>query len=426
MTRWIFMAALALAGCGGGMPPAGELFQEHNDGVMKPMGAPYGVWNEAPAATGADYDAAVEQLEALGYLAGSADASEGAAVRRHDPARAFDGYNFYTSGHGPGAVLADMEGRTLHEWRYELKAVWPDYPLHKDSPKTGYWRRAYLYPNGDVLAIFEGIGIIKVDKDSKLLWSAQNGAHHDLQVLDDGTIWLLTRAVKQLPEIHERLPTLEDFVTEMAPDGTERRSISLLEAARNSGDIGKELWRRMGTSGDVMHTNSIERLDGRLADKHPAFAPGGLLLSMLYPDMIAVLDPESGTFTWALRGSWRRQHHPTVLDNGTIMLFDNRAERGRSRVLAVDPVSGAETVLFAGTEAEPFYTFSCGAADYLPNGNLLMTESDGGRALEIAPDGAVVWEFHNPHRAGDEGQYIATIFELLRVPKDTLQFTPTP
>jgi hypothetical protein len=26
-----------------------------------------------------------------------------------------------------------------------------------------------------------------------------------------------------------------------------------------------------------------------------------------------------------------------------------------------------------------------------------------------------VWEFYNPHRAGENGQYIATIFELLRL-----------
>ncbi|MBI1321108.1 MAG: hypothetical protein GC168_19460 [Candidatus Hydrogenedens sp.] len=415
-------AALLLAGCGGGMPPAGELFQEHNDGVMKPMGAPYGIWNEAPdAAGGADYDAAVEQLDALGYLAGSTEVSAGAAVRRHDPARAFEGLNFYTSGHAPAAILADMEGRPLHEWRFELKAVWPDYPVYKDSPKTGYWRRAYLYPNGDVLAIFEGIGIIKVDQDSNLIWAQQNGAHHDLQVLDDGTIWVLTRAVKQMPEIHERLPTLEDFATELAPDGSTRRSISLLEAAKKSGEIGREFWRRMGSSGDVLHTNSIELLDGRLADQNPAFATGSLLLSMLYPDTIAVLDPVAGEFTWALRGSWRRQHDATVQHDGTLTLFDNRAEAKRTRVIQVDPATGAETVLFGGTDAEPFYTFSCGTAARLPNGNLLATESDGGRALEVAPDGAIVWEFYNPHRAGDQGQYIATLFEVVRLPKDYVQ-----
>ena len=51
----------------------------------------------------------------------------------------------------------------------------------------------------------------------------------------------------------------------------------------------------------------------------------------------------------------------------------------------------------------------------LANGNTLATESDAGRALEIAPDGGVVWEFSNPHRAGPDNEYVATLFEVERI-----------
>jgi hypothetical protein len=30
---------------------------------------------------------------------------------------------------------------------------------------AGYWRRAALLPDGSVLAIFEGVGLIKVDRN---------------------------------------------------------------------------------------------------------------------------------------------------------------------------------------------------------------------------------------------------------------------
>ena len=52
----------------------------------------------------------------------------------------------------------------------------------------------------------------------------------------------------------------------------------------------------------------------------------------------------------------------------------------------------------------------------LPGGNVLVTESDNGRAFEITPDGDVVWDFYNPHRAGDDDEFIATLFEVLRLP----------
>ena len=59
-----------------------------------------------------------------------------------------------------------------------------------------------------------------------------------------------------------------------------------------------------------------------------------------------------------------------------------------------------------------------GSVQRLANGNTLITESDYGRAFEITPDGATVWEFYNPHRAGDEGQFIATLMEVSRLPED--------
>jgi hypothetical protein len=54
----------------------------------------------------------------------------------------------------------------------------------------------------------------------------------------------------------------------------------------------------------------------------------------------------------------------------------------------------------------------------LPNGNVLVTESDNGRAFELSGDGEIVWEFYNPHRAGDRGEYVATLFEVVRLPPD--------
>ena len=37
-----------------------------------------------------------------------------------------------------------------------------------------------------------------------------------------------------------------------------------------------------------------------------------------------------------------------------------------------------------------------------PNGNILITESDGGRLLEVTRGGDIVWEYVNPVRVGKE------------------------
>ena len=83
----------------------------------------------------------------------------------HDRERAQPGFNFYTSGHAPEATLMDMEGNQLHRWHFEYRDAFPD-SIWVDHPNTEWWRRVYLYPNGDVLAIFEGFALVKVDKES--------------------------------------------------------------------------------------------------------------------------------------------------------------------------------------------------------------------------------------------------------------------
>ncbi|MBW2291325.1 MAG: hypothetical protein JRG94_03340 [Deltaproteobacteria bacterium] len=44
-----------------------------------------------------------------------------------------------------------------------------------------------------MLAIYEGMGLVKLDKDSNVIWSSDLKAHHDLEVQNDGDIYVLTR-----------------------------------------------------------------------------------------------------------------------------------------------------------------------------------------------------------------------------------------
>ena len=47
---------------------------------------------------------------------------------------------------------------------------------------------------------------------------------------------------------------------------------------------------------------------------------------------------------------------------------------------------------------------------------MLIIESNAGRAFEVTAEGTRVWEFVNPHRAGDDDEFIATLFDLVRLP----------
>ena len=339
---------------------------------------PEGRWRRAPDGGEGSGDAAdaVERLESLGYASGTRAADGSSGISAFDSTRAWNGPNLVVSGHAPEAILTDMHGRALHRWSLDFWSAFPDTDVPRDREPAQFWRRAWMLPGGDLLAIFEGHGLIRVDRDSQPVWTYDGRAHHDLDFADDGRIWVLTRKVEFLPRIHPDKPVLEDFVTVLEPDGTTVREISVLEAFERS-DY-RSLTEGRPPAGDIFHTNSLEILDGRLADRIPAFRAGNLLISLHTVNVIAVLDPEAERIVWALAGMWKRQHDPQVLDDGSVMVFDNQGRAGSSRVLLIDPVTQAVTWEYAGDPPESFYTELCGAAQRLPNGNTLITESESG------------------------------------------------
>ena len=362
--------------------------------------------------------AEIERLRTLGYVGGVNPAPPETGVTVHDRDRAGRGLNFYTSGHFPGAILMDMDGSVLHTWQLTFDDVWPgrEYPDPPDQAQR--WRRAYLFENGDVLAIFEGLGLIKVDRDSKLLWTYSGGAHHDLEVMDDGTIYVLTREAHIVPRINQHQPVLEDGVALLDANGQELHGFSILDAFRRSVYDRTPRGMKMANRGDLTHANTLEVLDGTLADKIPAFRKGNILVCLKKLNSIVVIDVEKEEVVWVLSGMWLAQHQPTVLESDNILIFDNGGSKGPSRVIEFDPATQEIAWSYVGDRDGRFYSKTGGTSERLANGNTLITESDNGRAFEVTPGNEIVWEYRNPERAGRIQELIATIFEMVRLPAD--------
>ena len=357
---------------------------------------------------------AMRKLETLSYLSGHKTAPKAKNVTIYNKKKAFKGLNLYCSGHGPEAILTDMNGKQLHRWRYHITGIW-EKKYNPLSPHHLFWRRVHLMENGDLLAIFEGHGLIKIDKNSRLLWDYPGNAHHDLFVMPEGKIYVLTRKAVLDTRYNETEPILKDFIVILSPRGKEIRRVSVLKCLENS--TYAPVLEKMKKTGDILHTNTIEVLKGRLAHRSPAFKKGNVLISILYLDLIAVVDMEKESVVWAMSGMWKRQHQPTVLDNGNMLIFDNQfgSDPVVSRVLEFDPFTGKIRWEYRGSKDSPFYTGDCGSCQRLPNGNTLISETNSGRAFEVAPDKTIVWEFFNPKRAGKDRELIASLFELIRI-----------
>ncbi len=360
----------------------------------------------------------IRRLESLGYVGGTQLAPTMKNVVVHDPDRAWAGLNFFTTGHAPVALLMDMDGQVLHRWGLGYWRVWPDSEIERDHDGTMHWRRARILPGGDLLAVYEGLGLMKIDRHSNLIWANHCQAHHDLEVLPDGDILVLAREAHLIPRLHPRAPILEDFVLRLSPEGEIEQRVSLLQAFENSEQYRHVLERRKEGAGDIFHTNSIEMLDGRIAHRAPEFTAGRVLVSLCNLSAVAVVDLDRVEVMWVLQDRFRYQHDATILEDGRLMLFNNSFQPGMSSVEIYDPADGSRVWQYTGTKEQPFFSRTCSTSQQLPNGNVLITESDNGRAFEIDPAGHTVWEFYNPSRTGEDNEYIATLFEVLRLPAD--------
>src|SRR3546814_1742192 len=77
-----------------------------------------------------------------------------------------------------------------------------------------------------------------------------------------------------------------------------------------------------------------------------------------------------------------------------------------SRILEFDPETMDIVWRYVGTADQPFVSSIRSTVERLPNGDTLITESNGGRLFEVTSDGRIVWEYLDPIRAGDDDAFI--------------------
>jgi hypothetical protein len=339
-------------------------------------------------------------------------------------ADAFAGYTLYSSGDGSYAQLIAMDGRVAHEWSRPFSEVWNAAAAveHPQRDELIFFHKARVLPNGDLLALYEaagdtpwGYGLVKLDRNAEVIWAYLQHAHHDFDIAEDGRIVTLIQdftneRLDEFPALER--PRIEDFLVVLSPEGEELKRISLTRAMLASRFKALLYTIPSFALADPLHANAVEVIDPARAGKLPGRQPDQVLLSFREPGAIAVLDLATEEIVWATRGPWIGQHDPSLLPDGNILLFDNigNFQSGNtSQVIEVDPETLGIAWRYSGLPGRPFASIIRSSAQRLPNGNTLITESDGGRLFEVTRDGQTVWEYLNPVRGGDRDEYIPVL-----------------
>lgn len=346
-------------------------------------------------------------LEALGYFARApADRPEERGVVL-ETSSAFAGLNVYSSRDRDTATLTDLAGRVVHRW---------------SGDHDGSWMHVQPLPDGDLLAITKDRHLTRRNWRSEIVWRARLRVHHDLALRDD-RIYALVRRADTWTHHGVELPILADGIAILSAENGEvietiwllpllHASISRTRLSRIRARLEEDpnaAVVRCGGLGDVLHANSLELLQRDI----PGIAPAGsALLSFRAINRVVILDAAFERVLWEWgNGELEGQHDATQLENGNLLMFDNGVRRGRSRVIEVSPTSGSIVWQY---EHEDLFSRLRGGAQVLPNGNVLITESDEGHALEVTRDGDVVWDYWNPDvRRGQR----AVIYRLNRYPR---------
>jgi len=328
---------------------------------------------------------AQDRLKTLGYLqttpVAPGDNRTGVVLNNREKTAA--GVNFYKEVSSTDAVLIDNDGVELHKWIF-------------DPGSSVEWIHAELLPeDGTIIGILKDDSVFRLSVDSEVEWRTPVGAHHDLQVREDGSIWVLTRNNARWPERYGEQTIIEDPVTVLSASGEVQERFSLVAPFKESPfaylmpAIGQP---EFDAAFDILHANHVEVFDGRPADQSPLYREGNVLVSFRTINTIAILAHDTQEILW-LWGPTNVavQHHPRLLENGRILLFDNGFEE--SRILEIGMPQG--NILWSYSDGLDFHSSWGGTAHRLANGNTLITDSAAGEAFEVTSDGKVVWRFVN-------------------------------
>lgn len=231
--------------------------------------------------------------------------------------------------------------------------------------------------------------LMRIDSVGKVLWFTREPVHHDIEQDAEGNIWMGSCASESYyfnksPEYK----ALDDQICQINVNTGKvmfKKSIQEILMENNYAyllAIGKFEY-------ELTHLNDVQ--PALLTTKY--WNAGDLLISLRNKSTVFLYRPSTNKIIWLKTGPWSCQHDCDFADDHTIMVYGNDLIRG--------PM-GEEDVLFNKTNNEYFYDFSTGKvstpyeklfkkekistqteglAELLPDGNILIDETNKGRVI---------------------------------------------
>ena len=302
----------------------------------------------------------------------------------------------------------------------------PEFENLKRDDNTKRSRIFHPFLTEDGGLIFNGPPMVKIDKNSQLVWQNQEDAfHHSIEQDQEGNFWTPTHVYPyQLDKKYVGLEFdnyLDDAITKVSADGEILFQKSVTNIFIENNFMFFDLQSNNHFDRDPIHLNDIQPV---LTDG-PHWKRGDLFLSLRHQSMIILYRPSTNKIIWKGAGHTAEQHDVDILDDHRISIFNNNAwatfdgEKvdGSNEVVIYDfKTDSYSKYLNESLKQYDVRTLTEGRSQILDNNDLYIEEQNFGRILYFNKDASLQWQYVN--RADDENVYQVSWSRIFYKPED--------
>jgi len=335
-----------------------------------------------------------------GKVTRSPDLKGEGGVTTHKPEKCYNGYTLFCRNRGDHFYLIDMNGTVVHTWQ----------PANSSIHFGELLEDGHLFYSTADRTMEERRGVYELDWDGNEVWYYHCPVDHDHTRLKNGNSMILCREEVFNPRIYYLFPDYRSayspYIIEVTP---EREVVWEWHGDQHIDELKKLVGVKFPLPWmDWAHANTVEELpDTPLGRKNARFRAGNVLFSYRTIDTIGIIEKKDKEIVWAWgTGVLDKQHMPTMLPNGNILIFDNGTNRKYSRILELNPETEEIVWNYTAYPPESFFSSAISGQQRLPNGNTLICEGGKGRIFEVTLEGQIVWEYMNPYHGPDGSRSI--------------------
>ena len=302
----------------------------------------------------------------------------------------------------------------------------PEFENLKRDGNTKRFRIFHPFLTEDGGLIFLGPPMVKIDKNSQLVWQNQEDAfHHSIEQDQEGNFWIPTHVYPyQLDKKYVGLEFdnyLDDAITKVSADGEILFQKSVTNIFIENNFMFFDLQSNNHFDRDPIHLNDIQPV---LTDG-PHWKRGDLFLSLRHQSMIILYRPSTNKIIWKGAGHTAAQHDVDILDDHRISIFNNNAWEtfdgekvdGSNEVVIYDfKTDSYSKYLNESLKQYDVRTLTEGRSQILDNNDLYIEEQNFGRILYFNKDASLQWQYVN--RADDENVYQVSWSRIFYKPED--------